>query len=306
MFPHRLIRSGILVNAIVISLLALATSAQANASLSCGYKDLIFNGEVDFGSGNHSLGSPEHNASVGWSFQSFNGVIAVTARVRGTLYLDKSGGGCARLRINFQDSNFNNIQATQDRSFCGPGNNANNSANRLNIDVTSFANPQLRRVQLTLGEGQTLSSIVDLHTGGVLAPSTNVSIPDRINNGNTDFGGNSHSWGGPSSDGFIDLTLRNNGRVFGRVNGVLYWDDYFNGGTARMITEFRNSNGAVLQSRRDQIRGNGGDANNIANKVGVLQLFNSTSLSNIRLRVGKVSNGHFVDVATRNYSFGCP
>ena len=73
-----------------------------------------------------------------------------------------------------------------------------------------------------------------------------------------------------------------------RVNGVLYWDDYFNGGTARMITEFRNSNGAVLQSRRDQIRGNGGEANNIANKVGVLQLFNSTSSSNIRLRVGRL------------------
>jgi hypothetical protein len=73
-----------------------------------------------------------------------------------------------------------------------------------------------------------------------------------------------------------------------------------------MITEFRRRNNTIIKSTTDHIDGHGGDANDIANKVGVLQLGNSTSLSNIRLRVGKVLNGQFVDVATRNYSFGCP
>jgi hypothetical protein len=145
------------------------------------------------------------NTMLGWSFTSLNGSIVVTARLRGRLYLDKVGAGCARLRVNFQDGNFNNIQATTDVPFCGPGNDANNNQNWRNIDVTSFGSTDLRRVQITLGEGQTLGSIVDLHTGGSLAPSTNLHIGDRVNNGSTDFGGNSHSFGGPSSDGFIDL-----------------------------------------------------------------------------------------------------
>jgi hypothetical protein len=174
--------------------------------------------------------------------------------------------------------------------------------------VTSFANSRLARVQLTLGEGQTVGSIENLRTGDSRAPSTNLTFRDRINNGNTDFGFNSHSGGGPSSDGIISLFLNNDGRVFGRVNGVLYWDALVGGGTSRMFTDFQNGNGTrlTLQPRIDEVTGVGGDANAIRNKVLVLQTFNNASLFTIRLRVGKVSNGRFVDVVTKTYSFGCP
>src|SRR5687767_2247889 len=84
------------------SIMLLALSAPANAlSLTCSYRDTIYNGEVDFGSGNHAWGGPRGSGSVRWNFTSVDGAITTTARVRGRLYLDKIGGGCARLRVNF-------------------------------------------------------------------------------------------------------------------------------------------------------------------------------------------------------------
>jgi hypothetical protein len=219
--------------------------------------------------------------------------------------LDKLGAGCARLRINFQDSAGNNLQNTQNTSFCGPGFDANSPSNQRAISITSLANSQLSRVQLTLGAGTTLTSIVDLHTGSVRVPSTTQVFWDRINNGNTDFGFNSHSGGAPASDARIELFVRNDGIVFGRVNGVLYWDALVGGGTARLVTDFQNSNGTTLTTRTNQITGIGGDANAIENKTLVLQSFNNASLFSIRLRVGRVSSGNFTNVVSRTYSFGC-
>jgi hypothetical protein len=295
---------GASVTLIALSLVALSPAAQSAVTASCGYRDSIFNGEVDFGSGNHSLGAPANPGTVSWRLAASNGAVFATARVQGTLFLDKLGAGCARLRINFQDVNSNNLQGTTDRRFCGPGFNANSPSNHLAIDVTSLPNSQLRRVQLTLGEGQTAGTIEDLHTGSSVGPSANLIIPDTINNGSNDFGGNSHSGGGPSSPAHMSLTLANNGIVFGNVDGVLYWDALFGGGTSQIITDFQRSDGTTLQSRTNRVTGPGGNANDDHNKVGVVRSFNSSSLSRIRLRVGGIVNGGFVNVVTRTYAYG--
>jgi|GEM_PF-3032722 len=308
MFRRRFIpRLLITVTIMTFMLGALSSTAQGALSTSCGYKDSIFNGEVDFGSGNHSGGSPAADGTVTWTFTSVNGVIVGTARVRGTLYLDKVGPGqkCARLRINFQDINGNNLEATQDVAFCGPGNDANSSANQRAIDVTNvFPSAQLRQVQLTLGEGQTLGTIDDLHTG-IASTSTDVHFGDKINNGNADFGFRPHSGGSPQSDGSIDLSLRGDGIVFGRVNGILFWDALFGDGTVRAITDFKDRNGNTLATRTSTLDGKGCCATDSKNQSLIDHRFNSADLFKIRLRVGQVSNGSFVNVASRNYSFGC-
>ena len=291
--------------AIALSLFALSPSVLGAVTANCNYRDTIFNGEVDFGSGDHSFGNPATNGIVTWTFTSVNGALVVTARVLGTLYLDKLGSGCAGLKINFQDSAGNNLQNTQIRSFCGPGFDADAASNQRAIDVTSVANGQLGNVQLTLGSGNTSTTIIDRHTGSVRAPSRTQRFWDRINNGNTDFGFNSHSGGGPASDALIELSLLNDGRVSGFVNGVLYWDDLFGGGTSRLVTDFQNSNGTTLVTRTNEITGTGGNANDAVNKTLVFQRVNNASLFKIRLRVGRVSNGSFVNVVSRTYSFGC-
>jgi hypothetical protein len=291
---------------LVLSMLVLSSTAQAQVSVNCGHRESTHNGEVDFGSGSHSVGTPAGSGSVRWRFTAANDELVVTSRVQGTLFLDKIGSGCARLRVNFQDSSGNNLQSTQDIAFCGPGFNANSSANKRSIDVTSGGNAGLAKVQLTLGQGPTLGSIIDLETGSVRVPSTQLKFADKINNGNADFGGNSHSGGGPSTDAFIDLSVSGNGLVAGRVDGVLYWDALVGAGSARIITDFQNSAGATLKSLRRRVNGTGGDANSAPNKVGVLHIFQSPSMSKIRLRVGKVlSSGSFVEVASKVYSFGC-
>ena len=305
MFQHSLIsKFGTSATVITICIGMLSSAAQALVK-SCNYKDTIFNGEVDFGSGNHSFSDPVGQGTIRWNFASINNAIVVTARVRGTLYLDKLGASCGRLKINFQDIASNNIQTTQSIRLCGPGFDANSRENQRAIDVTSLPNARLRRVQLTLGQGQTLQTIVDLHDGSSFAPSTNLTIQDRINNGSADFGGNSHSGGEPSSDASVRLNLLNNGNVAGEVRGILYWDDLSSGGHTRIVTDFQNSNGTTLQSRTDEVDGNGGDAEDVENKVLVQRLFQSASLSQIRLTVGRVSNGNFVNVVSRSYSFKC-
>ncbi len=305
MFRHRsLSKLCSSVATIAVSLFVLSSAAEA-ATISCKYRDSTPNGEVDFGSGNHSFGFPSSNGIVTWNFSSVAGALSVTARVQGTLYLDALRPRCARLRINFQDSAFNNLQNTQVTQFCGPGFDANSSANKRLIDVTSLGNGSLNRVQLALGSGATAATTIDEHAGSMLAPSRSQRFWDRINNGQTDFGFNSHSAGGPASDALIQLFLADNGTVIGSVEGVLYWDDLFSGGTSRIITDFQNSAGTTLATRVDEINGTGGNANDIRNKVLVTQRFTSSTLSKIRLRVGRVLNGAFVNVVTRTYTLGC-
>src|SRR5258705_5616220 len=108
-------------------------------------------GNADFGSGSHGNGIPG-SYSVTWSFTPSAGVVQVSARVQGTLYLDQFGSGCVRLLVDFQDFDFNNL-ARRTVQFCGPGFDANNSANQRAVDISSanianFPDSLLRHVQL--------------------------------------------------------------------------------------------------------------------------------------------------------------
>jgi hypothetical protein len=291
---------------IVISLWMPSSVAQGALPISfnCSYRDTTFNGEVDFGSGTHSLGSPSAAGTVIWTFSTGATVPVARARVVGTLYLDKLGSGCARLKINFQDSSGNNLEATQTRSFCGPGFDANNAQNRISIDVSSvFAHANLSRVQLTLGQGATAGAVVDVQTGLAFVPSIDAHLDDRINGGEADFGFRPHQLGSPQQNGFISLLLRNDGVVFGRVEGILFRDSLFSG-TSRIITDFQDRNGTTLATRTTSVTG-GCCATDSANQASVLHLFNSSSLFKMRVRLGTVSGGTFTATASRTYSFGC-
>jgi hypothetical protein len=290
-------------------LFGLVPDAFGDVRLTCGYRDRTFNGEVDFGSGQHNGGDPKSPATVDWTFQPFGNTIVASARVMGVLYLDRVGFGqsCVRVKVNFQDNAFDNLQGTQEIHFCGPGNNANSNANKESIDLTSNFDARLRRVQITLGQGPNENSIEDLHTGSARAPNVSPLFLDRIENGNADFGFNSHSGGNPASDAHMSLVLANNGRVFGRVNGVLYWDTLGQvQGTSRIVSQFRRRNGTLIGSRTSEVTGPGGDATNILNKILVDHRLEDPNLHQIRLRVGKVVNGNFVNVVNRTYAFACP
>src|SRR4030095_10675407 len=51
---------------------------------------------ADFGSGFHANGGPTGPYSVTWDFTPAGGVVQVSARVQGTLYLDQLGSGRRR------------------------------------------------------------------------------------------------------------------------------------------------------------------------------------------------------------------
>jgi hypothetical protein len=293
--------------AFLLVIIFLTPSAYADVRLNCDYRDTINNGTVDFGSGKHSYGSPEHSGNIAWSFLSFQGVRFDFVRVTGTLYLDKLGSGLAGLIVDFKDDN-GNVLRRNITSFPGPGNNANATANKHTINTSFLSGLRIREVQLTLGEIDDAGNIIgDAHTGSMYSPDVSPHFTDRINHGSSDFGGNSHAGGGPSSDALIDLFLRSDGVVFGSVNGVLYWDDLFSGGTTRMTIDFRESAGQLLARTQDQVPGLGGNANSAQNKILIDRRFASSSLSQIIVKIGKVNDsGNMVDSVSKTYSFKCP
>jgi hypothetical protein len=72
---------------------------------------------------------------VTWNFTPSDGVVRVNARIKGTLYVDRIGSGCVRLLIDLQDFDFTHI-GSQTIQFCGPGSDANNSANQRAVTST--------------------------------------------------------------------------------------------------------------------------------------------------------------------------
>jgi hypothetical protein len=125
---------------------------------------------------------------------------------------------------------------------------------------------------------------------GVVVQTTN----RIINNGPTDFGSGTHSFGGPSGNATITFDWNNtSGQIVstGRVRGTLYWDSLFSGGCARLTIRFLNSGGTALATRVIDECGPGGDANNAGNKTAVDQSFASADLFNISLRVAEIGNG---------------
>ena len=157
---------------------------------------------ADFGSGNHNFGFPA-SARVEWDYAP-GATVLPSARVLGTLYMDKLGRGCARLKVNFQDASFNNLTAPRTTEFCGPGFNANDPANQEPVDDEPFTHPLLRRVQVVVGSGPTLATVVDENVDSCRAVSVNRTV--TINNGEADLGGGTlHAFGAPTAPASVSL-----------------------------------------------------------------------------------------------------
>jgi hypothetical protein len=303
MYHDRSVIRVVLALAITLTSGALSSAHGATAGVTSARVTAI-SGNADFGAGSHFNGIPGLG-TITWDYTPSNGVVVVTARVRGTLYLDKLGSGCARLTINFQDANFNNIFSPPPLRFCGPGFDANNAANQLPIDVTSFPDPSLRRVQLVVGSGPTLGSIIDEQGGSFTAVA--VSTSDIVNNGTADLGNPIHAGGTPLNPATISLRLVSDGRVSGDVNGTLFWDS-FSAGCARLEIRFRDIDNANLTAVRVRRSCGSTGGNALLNQRIVDEVpFNDARLFKIQLRVGTenaAGTGFVGNVTTRTYSFG--
>jgi hypothetical protein len=263
---HNAVHLLVTVAILAFALVALSSTAQgANA----GTERMRLGTEADFGSGAHVFGTPDWG-TIKWDFTPEGGRVRVTARVQGKLYLDKIGEGCARLIVNFQDEDSNNI-SSRTIQFCGPGNNANSPDNQRTIDVSSGGLFDLRRVQLVVGEGPTLGQIVDEEANGTMRPTLHKN--DTINNGEADFGAPPHALGTPVSNANISLVLNAEGRVVGNVRGTLFWDS-FGSGCARLVINFRDANNNNLGTRTiNQCGPTGGNANSNSNQSAIDRTF---------------------------------
>jgi hypothetical protein len=304
MFHGRsIIRVSVALAAITLTFGALSSAHGATAGVTAARVTAI-SGNADFGNGSHFNGIPGLG-TITWDYTPDNGVVVVTARVRGRLYLDRLGSGCARLRIHFQDGNFNNIFSPQPLQFCGPGFDANNAFNQLAVDVTSFPDPTLRRVQLVVGSGPTIGSIIDEQAATFSAVAVNTS--DVINNGNADLGNPIHVGGTPLNPATISLRLLTDGRISGDVNGVLFWDS-FSAGCARLEIRFRDIDNVNLTAVRVRRSCGGTGGNALLNQAIVDEVpFNDARLFRINLRVGTENaarTGFVGNVTSRTYSFG--
>ena len=286
--------------AVILTLGALDSPAHA---ADVGFVKIRLDGpNADFGSGSHFNGNPDFG-QVRWDYTPTNGVIAVKARVKGTLYVDEFGQGCSRLKINFQDRSSNNLQSPTPVAFCGPGSDANAAANKLAVDVTSSPDPRIARVQLVVASGPTLASVVDEKATAALLAK--VDVGTTINNGTADFGSPLHAGGTPLNPAGIALRLREDGRIGGSVDGTLFWDST-SAGCSHLIVQFRDINNVNLRTRTfDACGPNGGNALLASNQKAVSVTFNDVNIFRIRVRVGRVVNATFTGpVTSRTFSFG--
>ena len=257
-------------------------------------------GSADFGSGYHSGGEPSGGATITYDWNTSTGQLVSTGRVRGTLYWDSLfSDGCARLTIRFRNANNVNI-ASRIIDECGPGGNANNAVNRTVVDE-SFSSINLFTIVLHVAE---------IRDGSVINPKsstitqvTEKNFPVTIDNGQADFGEGFHAFGSPQEAGNIIFRRNLDGTVTGSIEGVLYWDSASNESCARLITEFRNANGAMLASGVRSNCGPGGNANDQANQLLVRDsTFTSGFVSQIRIRVETWANPSDAEVRTYNFA----
>jgi len=281
----------------VFSVFALAlcvTSRDASAAVAGVDRNILagsnsFPGDADFGSGMHLNGTPTGPFTVTWDYAPINGVVVVTATVNGTLYMDSLFSGCARLKVQFQDINRNIISAPQPTQFCGPGGDANSSANqRPNLMISSPSDSRIRLVQLIVGFGTTSTNIVDDRTTTEFFPG--IASTDKIDSGTADLGGPGpfpiHLFGSPVDPYSASVRLQDSGVVKGDVNGILFWDST-SAGTACAIVDFRNASGTILSTRTIKVTGpSGGNALQSTNQASFDASFSNAAVFSIRLRVG--------------------
>lgn len=264
---------------IAVTLTVLSGGARA-AVVQTSYRT-INAGSADFGSGNHSFGSPSGGATISYDWSTATGQLVSTGRVRGTLYWDSLFGGRARLTIRFKNA-ANEVIELRQINLNGPGGDANNSANKSSVDQ-SFSSVNLFTITLTVAEIQSGVEVNPITT--TITQVIQKSYPVTINNGKADFGDGGHHFGRPDSPGFITFTRKIDGTVDGVVDGTLYYDSFDNDSCARMEIAHRNSGGGILRNRTRENCGPGGDANDPANQRFINEPLNSGSLSNIRIIV---------------------
>jgi hypothetical protein len=284
-----------LFGAVAVLIALFMTSPHAWAATAGVTKNILagtggFPGDADFGSGTHVSGVPTGPYTVTWDYTPVGGVVVVTARVVGTLYVDSFGTGCARLIINFQDINFNNIFSTEPSGspFCGPGFDANSAANQLQVNLLGPSDSRIRHVQLVVGFGTTRLNIVNDRVSTEFFPGINPT--DKIDSGTADLGGPGlfpiHLFGAPVDPYSVGVNLQDNGVIKGEVSGILFWDSTA-AGTACAIIDFRDAAGNILATIPEVITGpSGGNALSSTNQKAFDRTFSSASLFGIHVRVG--------------------
>jgi hypothetical protein len=256
-------------------------------------KGTINGGEADFGTGGHYLGSPSGPYTVTWDYSvNSAGVLVKTAHIQGYLYVDKLfGGGCARLKILYQNLSGVNV-TTQTSQFCGPGGDANNQSNQQLVDA-SRSGSDIARVRLITGAGSSLSTIQDGSSATWYEPQI-VAQLDTLDNGTWTYQLDVAPQGlnifpsefFPSAYGSMDATV--NGLLNAKPFALLVFPP-------RVVFDYFDANGALID--RDVWDVDEGFSPGRSR-------FNVANIFKVRVRLGEVSQGVFINVVGRTYSFG--
>ena len=277
---------GILLALVAATVLGNGLASATFAAVVQTNQRTINNGSADFGSGNHQFGGPQQNATITYDLANIAGLITPQGRVRGTLYWDAAfSSGCARLSIRFRNADGNTIGGVRRIDECGPGGDANNSANQTEVDQLEFGVFSIVLTTSELRNGSEVNS-----SSITISLIANRTFPVTINNGMADFGDGDHHFGHPDHPGGLTFNLNGNGTMEGRVDGVLYWDSSSNESCSRMVVEHRNSSGTLLRTRSFINCGPGGNANDGANQLFIDTGFTSSSLDSMRILVDTLSD----------------
>jgi hypothetical protein len=272
-----------------------AFSAPAAAAVAGVNKGTINGGEADFGTGGHYLGSPSGPYTVTWDYSvTSGGVLVKTAHIHGYLYVDKLfGGGCARLKIQYQNLSGTTI-TSQTSQFCGPGGDANNQANQFLVDAQK-SDVNIARVRLITAAGSSTSTFQDGPSATWYEPQIAIQ-QDTLNNGDwtytlfdatTNYG--VHIFPSeffPDAYGSMDASLY----------GFLTASDLTT--TPRVIFDYIDANGVIFDQDVWDI-GPGSGFTPFSSRFNVANIFK------VRVRLGETGPaGGFFNVVSRTYAFG--
>lgn len=266
----------------------LASPTWAEAVIVRTYYNSINVGAADFGGPFHALGGPTDDAVITWDYDTSSGQLIATARVRGTLYWDDLfSSGCTRITIRFRNPAGVNL-ATRIRDVCGPGGNANSSANKVQVDE-SFSSPNLARLRIDVARTSAGPSQSGFFTDAApLSRSFDASVV-----GGLAYCGKSHALSWSFTDTCVFAFDRDNGVMSGSVSGPLGVALNRSGICARAVITFRAADNSILGARTRETC----DSRTLA------ESFDSGSLSRIRFHVGELSGNNFTNVQFVSFDF---
>ena len=249
----------------------------------------INEGPADFGGPTHILGGPFDDAVITWDYDTSSGEVVATARVRGTLYWDDLiSAGCTRITIRFRNSADTNL-ATRIVDVCGPGGNANDPANKIQVDQ-SFSSPNLSRIRIDVAK----TSAGPSASGARLrdAPLSK-SFETVITGGRASCGFEELSNLLPSGEPCRVAFDRENGTMHGAVTGPLRVSPNKSGICGRAVLTFRTAGNDILSDRIHDTCGS---------RL-LAESFDSGSLFRIRVHVGELSGSTFTNAQLKTFDF---